>query len=140
MLLVSDCDGVLTDGFVPRRFSVKDGLALQLVPSVILTASFDAEIRHRASDLGVPVLMAKDKLTMLKRYCEQTKVDLADVWYIGDDLPDLDCIKAVGKGCCPADAVKEVKQAADYVCKNKGGQGAVREIVDMWRKQNANSV
>ena len=135
MFLICDCDGVLTDGYVPRRFNVKDGLALQLVPSVILSASFDKEILYRATDLGVRCYQAKDKLTALKQICELNEVKLEDVWYIGDDLPDLECIRAVGHGCCPADAVKEVKREADYVCKAKGGQGAVREVVDLMRRE-----
>jgi N-acylneuraminate cytidylyltransferase len=53
------------------------------------------------------------------------------VCYIGDDINDLEAIKAVGFGCCPADAIKEVRQVADYITQSKGGQGVIREIVEL---------
>ena len=51
--------------------------------------------------------------------------------YIGDDLYDVEAIKAVGWGCCPADGRPQAREAADYVTKAKGGEGVIREIADM---------
>ncbi len=133
-LLVTDCDGCLTDGMVPRRFNVKDGLGLQLVRSVILTSSKSLEIQERANDLGIRVVVAKRKLDALTQICKDHGIRLDEVMYIGDDLPDLECIRAAGIGAAPRDAVKEVKKAAAYVARKKGGSGAVREIIDLWRR------
>ena len=56
---------------------------------------------------------------------------MENVAYIGDDINDLDVIKMVGYGCCPADAMPQVRDAARYVTKAKGGEGVIREITDM---------
>jgi 3-deoxy-D-manno-octulosonate 8-phosphate phosphatase KdsC-like HAD superfamily phosphatase len=52
------------------------------------------------------------------------------VCYIGDDINDIEAIEAVGYGCCPADAISEVKKVAKYVTKSCGGNGVIREVID----------
>ena len=63
-----------------------------------------------------------------------------EIAYIGDDLNDLDCIRACGFTACPADAVPEVLKAVDYVCKKEGGRGAVREFIAEIRAQMDSTV
>ncbi|TLY45032.1 MAG: HAD family hydrolase, partial [Nitrospirae bacterium] len=53
------------------------------------------------------------------------------VAYIGDDVNDLEVLNAVGFGAAPADALPAVRNAVDYVCRQKGGEGAVREVADL---------
>ena len=54
----------------------------------------------------------------------------AEIAYIGDDLNDLECIEFAGCSACPADAVVEIKSKVNYVCQNKGGEGALREMIE----------
>ena len=54
-----------------------------------------------------------------------------EVCFMGDDLPDLQILKKVGFAVAPPNAVSEVKKVADYITKNSGGQGAVREVVEL---------
>jgi YrbI family 3-deoxy-D-manno-octulosonate 8-phosphate phosphatase len=86
----------------------------------------------RAKALGIEhvYLGAQDKLTCLQQVCGQLGINLDEVAYMGDDLPDLPALKAVGLACAPADAVEEVKIAAAIITLRAGGQGAVREICD----------
>lgn len=72
----------------------------------------------------------KDKLSTIKRICDERDIELKNVCYIGDDINDIEVIKAVGYGCCPADAVNEVRMAANLITSVKGGYGVIREVVD----------
>lgn len=145
-LLGLDVDGVLTDGGVYifedgsefRRFNIKDGLGLKCLADhgfhiVIISSASTTAIRHRAQRLGIQdvYLGVADKLEVLNKVCLQYGITLEEVAYIGDDLPDLPILNAVGMPCAPADAVQSVKLAACYVCSAAGGHGAVREICDL---------
>ena len=72
----------------------------------------------------------KDKLAVVKKICEDRGISLNNVCYIGDDINDIDIMKSVGYGCCPKDAIPEVKLVADYITMANGGEGVIREIVD----------
>ena len=72
-----------------------------------------------------------DKLPVAQEICSQLGVALKQVCYIGDDLPDLPVIRAVGLGVAVADACAEVRDAAQYVTTLRGGEGAVRETIEM---------
>lgn len=151
-LLAMDSDGVLTDGGVYineegsefRRFDIKDGLGIRRVldaciPVVILSASNNRAVLKRAQGLGIKniYLGVKDKLAQLQVICDELRVTLDAVCFIGDDLTDLPVLHAVGLACSPADAVPEVLTAADYVCQHPGGHGAVREVCDLFLEINA---
>ena len=73
----------------------------------------------------------KPKLDVLKEWCAEYNLELSEVAYIGDDLPDIPVLENVGFSGCPSDAVNEVKKVCDYVCTKSGGNGAVREFVDL---------
>ncbi len=145
-MFLSDCDGVLTDGGMYysengdelKKFNTKDGFGFgQLRKEGLITGiitSEDRELnRRRAAKLQLDEIVSgsKDKVTDIKDLCEKYKVSLDEVAYIGDDLNDLEVIKMVGLGCCPADANAKVKEVADYITKAKGGEGAVREVTDL---------
>ena len=70
-----------------------------------------------------------DKLGQLKQIAEERHIAADEIAYIGDDLNDLDSIRYCGCTACPGDAVPEVLEAVDYVCKHDGGRGAVREFI-----------
>lgn len=144
-LFLTDCDGCLTDGGMyysesgdeGKRFYTRDGMGLRLLQERgILTGIVtgeDAEmVKRRAGKLRLDILETgcQDKWDAIKRICRERGILPEQVFYVGDDLNDLEAVKAAGIGCCPADAVLEVKEAADMVTVAKGGRGAVREAAD----------
>ena len=145
-LLAIDVDGVLTDGGVYiandggeyRRFNIKDGLGLKRameagIEVTIISSGACESILHRARQLGINEVHigVANKLDVLKSICSAKQISLDEVCYIGDDLPDLPVMQAVGLACAPEDAVEEVKQAALFVAQALGGHGAVRELIDI---------
>ena len=88
--------------------------------------------RRRSKKLNLDILEqgVQDKLCMVEKLCQKYDISLQNVAYIGDDINDLDVIKAVGFGCSVPNGIEEVKKAAMYVTKRWGGQGAVREVID----------
>lgn len=148
-MLLTDCDGCLTDGGMYysemgdelKKFNTRDGMAFALlrergiITGIITSENVDLN-RRRAEKLKLDILEAgcKDKLGTINRICDKRGIDLENVCYIGDDINDIEVIKAVGFGCCPADAMPEVLTVADYVTKAKGGQGVIREVVrEIWK-------
>ncbi len=145
-MFLTDCDGCLTDGGMyysehgdeQKKFNTRDGMGFALlrnkgiVTGIVTSENVDLN-RRRAQKLKLDVLEAgcKDKVVAVKTLCEKYNVSLENVAYIGDDINDLDVIKMVGYGCCPADAMPQVRDAARYVTKAKGGEGVIREITDM---------
>ncbi len=145
-MFLTDCDGCLTDGGMYysekgdelKKFNTRDGMGFSLlqkqgiVTGIITGEDVDLN-RRRAEKLKLDILKAgcKDKLSTVKEICLERGVKLENVCYIGDDINDLELIRAVGYGCCPADAAAEVREAADYVASTKGGDGVIREIVNM---------
>lgn len=145
-LVALDIDGVLSDGTVSmddagnqrRVFDIKDGLGVvRLVESgrqvVVISSSASQAGVSRLERLGInPVRTGVgNKLELLTELVEAAGVDWSEVAYMGDDLPDLDCLAAVGVSTAPADAVAAVRKAARYVTTAKGGRGAVRELSDL---------
>lgn len=142
-MFLTDCDGCLTDGGMYyseqgdelKKFNTRDGMGFALlrqkgiITGIVTSENVDLN-RRRAEKLKLDILEAgcKDKASVVKRICEERGIDLRNVCYIGDDINDLEVIKMVGFGCCPADAMPEVKEAAKYISKAKGGNGVIREI------------
>lgn len=150
-MLVMDVDGTLTDGKINispngeimKSFNVKDGYGiLQMISEgvrpVIITGRTSQIVQTRAKELKIEDLYQgiSDKLSKLKAITEQYGITLEEVAYIGDDVNDLDCIKACGFTACPNDALDEVKEYVSYVCWKDGGNGAVREFIQQIQKRN----
>ncbi len=143
-MLLTDCDGVLTDGGMYyseygdelKKFNTRDGVAFRLlrergVITGILTGESVELNRRRAEKLKLDILepgCANKKETML-RICAEQGISPENVCYVGDELIDVEAIRTAGWGCCPADACSEAKAAADYVARTPGGAGVIREIV-----------
>lgn len=144
-MLVMDVDGTLTDGCIyigaegemMKAFNVQDGYGIaQILPKhgitpVIITGRSSKIVEKRAGELKIVHLYQgiSDKLAQLKAVAAELDATPEEIAYIGDDLNDLDCIRYCGYTACPADAVPEVLDAVDYVCKREGGRGAVREFI-----------
>ena len=141
-----DVDGTLTDGKIyiasdgeaMKAFSVKDGYGIHdmLIPNgispVVLTGRDSLIVKKRCEELGITEVYQgiRDKVGTLRALVK----DLSCVAYIGDDLNDLECMRAVkearGLVGCPADASAQVIEIADFVAPHKGGEGAVRDFVE----------
>lgn len=74
-------------------------------------------------------------MSVVKALSEQYGISFENIAYVGDDINDIEVIKNVGYGCCPADAVQAVKDVANYIAKTKGGEGVIREIVSFLEEQ-----
>jgi 3-deoxy-D-manno-octulosonate 8-phosphate phosphatase (KDO 8-P phosphatase) len=74
----------------------------------------------------------KSKLEVITRWCKELSISLNQVAYVGDDRNDLEVMKAVGLCACPADAQPEAKAAVHWILEAKGGEGCVREFVDLF--------
>lgn len=144
-ILALDVDGVLTDGRIIignagelcKNFHCQDGLGISAarrygLTTAIITGRQSKIIQHRAQEVGITLLFTgiKDKAVALQQLAVQTGVALEDIAYMGDDLNDLPALNLAGLALAPANAVPDVKQRVAYVTEKKGGQGAVREVIE----------
>lgn len=144
-VLFLDVDGVLTDSSVHvteageqlRRFSVKDGYAIQLAIKrglrvSIISGGRSQGVMHRFRGLGVKhvCLDVADKLSVMHELVHKYEVGMAEVAFMGDDMPDLACMKEVGLALCPQDAAEEIKAVSHYISPKNGGNGCVREVME----------
>jgi 3-deoxy-D-manno-octulosonate 8-phosphate phosphatase (KDO 8-P phosphatase) len=145
-LVIFDVDGVLTDGRIvlnddgveSKFFDVRDGSGIKWLVRVGLDVAFltgrqSHVVEVRAAELGVTRIHqgAKVKIDIYERLLNEAGLQDEAVAYAGDDLIDLPVMRRVGLALAPADARPEVKAAAHYVCREGGGRGAVREIVEL---------
>jgi 3-deoxy-D-manno-octulosonate 8-phosphate phosphatase (KDO 8-P phosphatase) len=150
-LLILDVDGVLTDGSLLysaageelKRFNVRDGLVIRLmieagIQVALLTGRTSGAVEQRARELGIRedlvIQGSRDKLADLMKLQELAGVNSEQVAAMGDDIPDLPVLGRVGFSACPADAAPEVIAICHHVCRQSGGQGAVREIGELLLK------
>lgn len=145
-LFLTDCDGCLTDGGMYysekgdelKKFCTLDGMGFRLLKEkgilagVITGEKVDLN-RRRCQKLNLDIYEEgiTNKLEVVKRICEERGILLENVAYIGDDINDLEVIKAVGFGCSVANGMQIVKKNAKYITKTTGGKGAVREVIDL---------
>ncbi len=142
---VFDMDGVLTDGtllvlpdgVMARKMNIKDGFALQLAVKkgytvMVISGGNSPEAKERLLKLGVDQVWmgVKDKLSLLKTLLNEKKIPIAEVLYMGDDIPDLEVMQTVGFACCPADAAKDIRLVSQYVSPYSGGHACVRDVVE----------
>lgn len=145
-LILSDVDGVLTDGGVvfdnegieTKKFHIRDGLGIKLWMRAgfhfgIITARTSHIVKVRASELGIEIVRQgfEEKLAIAREIARDQNLELHQVCFIGDDLTDIPVIKAVGLGVAVADAAEETKAAAIHRTKLPGGHGAVRETTEL---------
>ncbi len=142
--VVTDFDGVHTDntaivdadGGERVRVSREDGMGVSLlrragIPMLILSTEVNPVVRARADKLRVPVLHGiDDKESALRSWAEQNAVALADIAYLGNDVNDLPAMRIVGWPVAVADAHPLVREEARVVLTRRGGDGAVRELVE----------
>ncbi len=144
-LLILDVDGVLTDGTISydpwgrevKFFNIKDGYGIvralrEGIIVVVVSGRYSWQVEKRCRELGVEELYqgVSDKMEVYRKLKEKYSLSDEQVAAMGDDLPDLPLLKAVGVSGAPADAVPQVKVVVDFVSRREGGRGAVREFID----------
>ena len=145
-LILSDVDGVLTDGGILfdnqgielKKFHIRDGLGIKLWQRAgfrfgVLTARTSHIVKVRAGELGIDIVRQgfETKLPVAQEILRELQLAPDQCCYIGDDLTDLPVIRHVGLGVAVADAASEVRAAAGLVTKLSGGQGCVREVIEL---------
>jgi len=144
-LVGTDIDGVWTDarmyysadGDIIKSFSTYDGMGVQLlreagIPLIIMTGENTEIVAMRAQKLGIDRIFQgeNEKLKRLKEVCTELDITLGEVAYIGDDVNDLDILRAVGISAMPPNSPILDQFSPDYLTNRSGGNGAFRDFVD----------
>jgi len=147
--IILDVDGVLTDGsFIIaadgeqlRVMNVKDGYAMHLAVKkgyriIILSGGRSEVLEARFNYLGVRevFLGVNNKYEHFTNYIKTNNLDVSEILYMGDDIPDYLVMKDVAVACCPADASEEIKSICHYISPFGGGKGCVRDIIEQVMK------
>ena len=143
--VVFDLDGVFTDGKIYimekthfKCYNGKDTYGLKLlrennIKTGLITAH-DSEVlqnmEHIIDRMDYVSAGKYKKLYVLQEWLQKNNISLNETAYIGDDLPDLPVLEKVGFSACPSNAIDIIKNNVDYICNNKGGDGAVREFCE----------
>jgi len=146
-LLITDCDGVLTDagvyygenGEVLKKFNIRDGMGVERlrkltnIETAIITGEISPSVAKRAEKLKITELHLgiKEKLAVLVQIMVNRNLTKNNIAYIGDDVNDIEIMQNVGLTACPSDAISFTKEVADYICENKGGEGCFREFAEL---------
>ena len=148
---VFDVDGVLSPSVIPmstdgeplRMANIKDGYALQLASKLgykmaIITGGNTQAVFNRFSALGIKDIFQKasHKLEIFEKWISDNGLNPEEVIYMGDDIPDLKCMRKAGLPCAPHDAAWEAKETASYISRFDGGYGCVRDVVEQVLKAN----
>jgi len=145
-LIILDVDGTLTDGSIIysnsgdefKKFDVKDGLAVASwtkklgKKAAIITGRKSVLVEKRAKELGVTHLYQgyDNKDEILEKILQEENLTWEQTAAIGDDLNDYKMLQKVALSFCVADATEDIKSLVNIVCKNNGGDGAVREMIE----------
>lgn len=145
-MLVLDVDGVLTRGDIVhgdgglelKAFHVRDGTGLRIWAqtgkrTALLTGRGSQAVLTRAAELGIDhvVQRATDKTGAFESILKEQGVAAEQVCFVGDDLPDLEPMARSGLAVSVADGCAEAMRAAQYVTRARGGEGAVREVIEL---------
>lgn len=153
-LLVMDVDGTLTDGKLHignsgecfKSFHVRDGYGIHdMLPAMgvkaaVITGRTSQIVKRRCEELDIPILIqgSVDKVQALQEVLDQEKLSWSEVAYIGDDINDFPCMLAVKEAGgiigCPYDAARQVQEICNFITRNNGGNGAVREFIE-WMEE-----
>lgn len=150
-MLILDVDGVMTNGGMYytesgdefKRFNTKDGYAIRELTKqgyevgIISNGKNINLITQRATLLGIKNVYVgtADKLEILNQWCATLNIALHEVAHIGDDLNDLNIMRAVSFSACPADACLTIKNTANVTLTTNGGYGCIREFYDKYLTQ-----
>lgn len=146
-IVLADNDGVFTDtgvyysdkGEEFKRFSIRDGMGVERlrkyagIETIIITGEESGSVSARAKKLKIKeyYLGIKRKADVLPEILKKNNVKPENIAFIGDDANDFELMKLIGFKVTPADGMNFIKEICDYVCENKGGNGAFRELAEL---------
>lgn len=149
--VVFDVDGVLSPSTIPlladgtpsRMVNIKDGYALQLAVKMgykiaIITGADSEAIKKRFNGLGISDVFLKVavKITCLKSWIDSVGLSPEEVAFVGDDIPDYECMKYVGLSIAPSDAAIDILQISQYISSERGGYGVARDLLEQLMRNN----
>lgn len=144
-MILSDVDGVLTDSGIYysnsleeiKRFDAQDGFGIRLWQMAgyqfgIITGRSSNIVKYRGDELNLSIIRqgVRDKWDCVSKIAETFGLTAEEICFVGDDFPDLPVIKRVGLGATVPGSPKEVAEAAHWISTQKGGFGAVRELIE----------
>ena len=150
-LIITDVDGVLTDGKlfydnkgnITKSFNIKDGQLIKFMQKnnfkfFFITGRKDELVKIRAKELNINgcYVNIKNKIEIFEKIKQEQQVKEENILYIGDDYIDLEVLKKSGISVAPKDAIKKIKKEVDYITRKKGGEGVLREIINLLIKAN----
>lgn len=142
---VFDMDGVLTDGKLIvmsgkdwiRNMHIRDGFALQRAVEkgyrvIIISGSESGPVKKRLHLLGIKdvFMQVNNKKERLEKCIQKYDLNINELLYMGDDIPDYECLQMAGLSSCPQDAINDVKNICKYISPYKGGEGCVRDVIE----------
>jgi len=142
---VFDVDGVLSanqvilhsSGDLMRSVNTRDGFAIKTAIEAgfkvgIITGARSESLRGRFKDLGTEdvFLGSLNKIIDLQSFIKKYQLELSQILYMGDDIPDLGAMREVGMPTCPNDATNEVQDVSRYISNYPGGHGCVRDVIE----------
>lgn len=149
-LIIIDNDGVLTDGKIiydnnkleSKNFNAKDGLGIKLlqfsdIKLAIITGRNSNVVEQRCNDLQIKLLYqgVRNKLEKTTKLLKDLNLDWENIAYMGDDWNDFPVMEKCNISAVPADAFDDIKSRVDLVTKRNGGEGAVREFIELILKK-----
>jgi 3-deoxy-D-manno-octulosonate 8-phosphate phosphatase (KDO 8-P phosphatase) len=144
-LVLTDIDGVWTDGGMYydqtgnewKKFNTYDSAGVLFchkynIPVGIITGEETEIVRRRAEKLKIDYLFQgiENKLEIANKLCEELKINLSEIAYIGDDINDIELLKVAGISACPNSAPQYIKNTVQYITHKNGGAGAFREFIE----------
>ena len=155
-LFLMDVDGVLTDGklfYLPgpdgkivetKGFNAQDGIALQWarwhgMQTGVISGRISPATEERAQQVGMTYIYQGhiEKIPIFEEIIAKSGIPASDIAYAGDDLTDIPLLHRAGLAFAPANAREEVRQAAHYVASAAGGNGAVRDMIEVLLRAQA---
>ena len=148
-LVVYDFDGVMTNNKVyidqngneMVQVNRSDGLSVAEIKKmgikqIIISTETNPVVSARANKLEIPCLQGvANKKYALTDYCQKNDIQILQVAYVGNDINDEDAMVVAGLSFCPADAHETIKEISDHVFKRNGGDGVIRELLDLIKKE-----
>ena len=144
-LILTDIDGVWTDGGMYydqlgnewKKFNTSDSAGVIFchtlnIPIGFITGENTKIVERRSKKLKIDYLFqgVKNKLEAAKKLCKQLEIDLKDIAYIGDDIGDIELLKAVGISACPNQSPEYIKEITNINLLKNGGDVAFREFIE----------
>ena len=152
--ILLDVDGILTDGRIIidsngnelKAFHVHDGHGIYLLKRSgievgIISGRYSKSVEYRAKELKIEEVHQgiHDKVGVYINIKSRYNLSDEQFAFMGDDLIDIPLLQTVGFSATASDAIEEVRDTSDMVTKKRGGDGAVREVIDFILKMKDKS-